>query len=59
MGLLFFSFGIDICAFDGTGEVEDGKHLRSDVLGERDKGEDWEQELRIGFVRIVNCTEPV
>lgn len=38
MGLLFFSFGIDICAFDGTGEVKDGKHLRSDVLGERDKG---------------------
>lgn len=38
MGLLFFSFGIDICAFDGIREVEDGKHLRSEMLGEREKG---------------------
>lgn len=38
MGLLFFSFAIDICAFDGIGEVKDGMHLRSGVLGERGKG---------------------
>jgi hypothetical protein len=37
MGLLFFSFGIDICAFDGTGELDNGLQLRSEVLGEREK----------------------
>lgn len=37
MGLLFFSCGIDICAFDGTGEVEDGKHLGSEVLRQKEK----------------------
>ena len=42
MGLLFFSFGIDICAFDGMEEVEDGKHLTSEVLGEREKGKEGE-----------------
>ncbi|KFZ11502.1 hypothetical protein V501_04732 [Pseudogymnoascus sp. VKM F-4519 (FW-2642)] len=37
MGLLFFSFGIDICAFGRTGDVEDGKHLGSEVLRQREK----------------------
>lgn len=41
MGLLFFSFGLDICAFDGIGEVEDEMHLRSEVwedMGEEEEG---------------------
>ena len=37
MGLLFFSYGIDICALDGTGRVEDRKHLGSEVLRQREK----------------------
>lgn len=58
MGLLFFSCGIDICAFDGTGEVEDGKHLGSEVLRQKEKAKIGSRNSGIGVVRIVNCTEP-
>lgn len=57
MGLLFFSFGLEICAFDGIGEVEDEMHPRSEMLGEMGEEEEGESELGIGVVRIVNCTD--